>query len=81
MTTTQKELLKTKLGDDDLAKAIIDMVDAGVSTNGINNMTPKYVAMTDYYETIDGINTWFLPVPKVALVPVGSTTPLQSMLQ
>ena len=44
LTTQQKELLKTKLGDDDLAKAIIDMVDAGLNTNGINNITPTYVA-------------------------------------
>ena len=55
--------MKTKLGDDDLAKAIIDMVDAGVSTNGINNTTPTYVAMEDYFETIDGNTTWFLTVP------------------
>ena len=47
LTNTQKELLKTKLGDDDLAKAIISMVDAGVNINGINNTTPVYVAMTD----------------------------------
>ena len=65
MTTTQKELLKTKLGDDYLAKAIIDMVDAGDSTSGINNTTPKYVAKTDYYETINRITNWFLTVPKV----------------
>ena len=47
LTNQQKELLKTKLGDEALAKAIINMVDAGVHTNGINNNTPKYVAMTD----------------------------------
>ena len=65
LTTTQKELLKIKLGDDALAKAIIDMMDAGVSTNGINTTTPLYVAKTDYYETTNGITTWFLTVPKV----------------
>ena len=54
LTTTQKELLKTKLGDEDLAKSIINMVDAGINTNCINNTTPKYVAMTDYFETING---------------------------
>ena len=57
--------MKAKLGDDTLAKATIDMVNAGVSTNGINNTTPKYVAMTDYYETIIRITTWFLTEPKV----------------
>ena len=57
--------MKTKLGDDDLAKAIIDMVDAGVSTNGINNTTPTYVAKTDYFETTNRIATWFLTVPNV----------------
>ena len=61
----QKELLKTKLGDEALAKAIIDMMDAGVSTNGINNTIPTYVAMTDYFETINGNTTWFLTVPMV----------------
>ena len=65
LTTTQKDLLKTKLGDDDLAKVIIDMVDVGVSTNGINNTTPLYVTKTDYYETRNGIHTWFLTVPNV----------------
>ena len=65
LTITQKELLKTKIGDDDLAKAIIDMVDAGVSTNGINNTTPFYVAKTDYYETTNRITTWFLTVPNI----------------
>ena len=65
MTTTQKELLNPKLGDDDLAKAIIDMMDAGVSNSCINNTTPTYVAKTDYYETINGITTWFINVPKV----------------
>ena len=51
--------MKAKLGDDDLAKAIIDIVDADVSTNGINNTTPTYVAKTDYFETTNGITTWF----------------------
>ena len=57
--------MKTELGDDALAKAIIDMVDAGVSTNGINNITPLYVAKTDYYDTTNRITTWFLTVPNV----------------
>ena len=58
--------MKAKHGDDDLAKAIIDMVNTGVSTNNcINNTTPTYVAKTDYYETINGITTWFINVPKV----------------
>ena len=61
----QKELLTTKLEDDVLAKAIIDIIDAGVSTNGINNNTPLYVAKTDYNETTNGITTWFLTVPNV----------------
>ena len=51
LTTQQKELLKTKLREDDLPTAIINMVDAGVNTNGVNNTTPAYVAKTDYYET------------------------------
>ena len=62
LTTTQKNLLNTKLGDDDLAKAINDIVDAEVNTNGINNTTPTYVAMTDYFETINRNTTWFLIV-------------------
>ena len=62
LTTQQKELLKTKLGDDDLAKVIIDMVDTGVSTNDINNTTPTYVAKTDCFETMNGNATWFLTV-------------------
>ena len=58
--------MKTKLGDEDLAKAIINMVDAGVNNNGINNTTPTYVAMTDYYETkANGTTTWFLHIPNV----------------
>ena len=61
----QKELLKTKLGDDDLAKGIIDMVDAGVSTNGINNTTPIYVAETDYFETINGNTITYLNTHEV----------------
>ena len=65
MTTTQKELLKTKLGDDDLAKVIIDMVNAGISTSWINNSTPTYVAMTDYFETIDGNTTTYLTTVEV----------------
>ena len=65
LTTQQKELLKTKLGDEALAKAIINMLDAGINTNGINT-TPKYVAMTDYYETkVNRTTTWFLTVPNV----------------
>ena len=62
LTTQQKELLKTKLGNDALAKAIIDMVDAGVSINGINNTIPTYGAKTDFYKTTNGITTWFLTV-------------------
>ena len=65
LTTQQKELLKIKLGDDDLATAIIDMVDAGVNTNGVKNTTPAYVAMTDYYETKNRNTTWFFIVPNV----------------
>ena len=66
LTNQQKELLKTKLGDEALAKAIINMVDAGVNTNGINNTTPKYIDMTDYYNTkANGNTTWFLTVPNV----------------
>ena len=33
LTDIQKQLLKTKLGDDALAMAIIDMVDAGITSN------------------------------------------------
>ena len=40
LTDPQKELLKDKLGNDALATAIIDMVDAGVNSNGINDSTP-----------------------------------------
>ena len=65
LTTQQKDLLKAKLENDDLAKAIIDMVDAGVSTSGINNTTPTYVAKIDHYETINRTTTWFLNVTKV----------------
>ena len=65
LTTQQKELLKTKLEDDDLATAIIDMVDAGVNINVINNTPPTYVAKTDYFETIDGNTTWFITVPNI----------------
>ena len=66
LTTQQKELLKTELGDEALARAIIIIVDAGINTNGINNTTPKYVAMTDYYETKANVTTtWFLTVPNV----------------
>ena len=65
LTTTQKELFKTKLVKDDLAKVIIDMVDTGVNTNGINNTTPTYVAKMNYFETNNWNTTWFLTVPKV----------------
>ena len=65
LTAQQKNLLKAKLGDDDLAKAIIDMVGASVSTNGINNTTPTYVAKTDYFETTNGITTWLLTLTNV----------------
>ena len=64
LTRTQKELLKTKLGENTLATAIIDMVDAGVNTNGVNNTAPVYVAMTDYYGTKNGHTTWFLTVTR-----------------
>ena len=57
--------MKTKVGDDDLAKAIIDIVDAGVSTNGINNTPPTYAAKTDYFMTTNWIATWYLTVPNV----------------
>ena len=57
LTNTQKELLKTKLGDDDLAKAIISMVDAGVNINGVNNTAPTYVATMDYFETMANGNS------------------------
>ena len=57
LTNTQKELLKTKLGDDDLAKAIISMVDAGVNSNGVNNTPPTYVCSMDYFETVAGVTT------------------------
>ena len=58
--------MKTKLGDEDLAKAIINMVDVGVNINGINNTTPTYVAMGNYYETkANGTTTWFLHIPNV----------------
>ena len=57
--------VEEKLGDDDLATAIIDMVDARVNTNGVNTITPTYVTKTDYYETKDGNTTWFLTVPRV----------------
>ena len=66
--------MKAKLGDGDLARAIIDMVDAGVSTNGINTTTPTYVAKTDYFETTNRITTWLLPIMNVQPfweVPVG----------
>ena len=56
LITQQKELLKTKLGDDDLAKAIMDMVYAGFNTNCINNTTPTCVAKTDYFETTNRID-------------------------
>ena len=65
LTDQQKDLLKAKLGDDALAKAIIDMVDAGVSTNGINSTTPTYVAKTDYFEVTNGITTWLLTLTNV----------------
>ena len=47
LTTQQKKLVKLKLGDDDLATTIIDMVDTGVNANGINNTTQTYVANTE----------------------------------
>ena len=55
LTDPQKELLKDKLGDDALATALIDMVDAGVNSNGVNNTTPVYVPSTDYYDNANGI--------------------------
>ena len=65
LTNIQKELLKIKLEDDALARAIIDMVDTGITSNGIKNTTPVYVAMTDYFETKNGNTTQFLTVPRI----------------
>ena len=64
LTDIQKQL-KTKLGDDALAMAIIDMVDAGITSNGINNTAPAYVATADYFETKNGHTIWFLTVTRV----------------
>ena len=57
--------MKAKLGDDDLGKAIIDMVDVGVSINDINNTTPTYVAKMDYFKTTNGITIWLLTLTNV----------------
>ena len=48
-----KETLRTKLGDNALAEALINMVDAGVNYNGVNNTVPTYAVDLDYFETID----------------------------
>ena len=63
LITQQKELLKTKLEENDLATAIIDMMDVGVNTNGVIKTTLAYVAKTDYYETKNRNTTWFFTVP------------------
>ena len=61
LTLQQKETLKTKLGDDALAVAIIDIVDVRINSNGINNTAPAYVATMDYFETNTNRNTtWYL---------------------
>ena len=65
LTIQQKELLKTKLGDDDLAIAIVDMVYTGVNTNGVDDTTAAYVAKMDCYESKKGDTTWFLTVPNL----------------
>ena len=53
--------MKDKIGNDALATATINMVDAGVNSNGVNNRTPVYVATMDYFETdANGHHTWFL---------------------
>ena len=37
LTPQIKETLRTKLGDNALTEVVIDMVDAGVYSNGVNN--------------------------------------------
>ena len=56
LTLKMKETLRSKLGDNALAEAIIDMVDAGVNSNGID---------MDYFETIDGNNVTYLTIYEV----------------
>ena len=48
LTDVQKQQLNDKLGNDAMATAIIDMIDAGVNSNGVNNSTPTYVPAPDY---------------------------------
>ena len=60
-----KETLRTKLGDNALAEAIIDIVDAGVNSNGIINTVPTYAVDMDYFETIDKNNVTYLTTYEV----------------
>ena len=49
-----------------MATAIIDMIDAGVNSSGVNNTTPAYIAMMDYFETdANGTHNWFLTIHEV----------------
>ena len=65
LTTQQKELLKIKLGDEDLTKAIINMVDAGINTNVINNTPLTHVCHTDYFKIVDGNSVTYLTTIEV----------------